>query len=50
MITDFLTPIVVLGLLLLTPRGPQAPSGPLMSEQLARAREDLQQSLNAVDK
>jgi hypothetical protein len=50
MITDFLTPIVVLVLLLLSPRGSQAPSGPLMSEQLAKAREDLQNSLNAADK
>jgi hypothetical protein len=46
MITDFLTPIVVLVLLLLSPRGSQAPSGPLISEQLAKAREDLQTRLN----
>ena len=46
MITDFLTPIAVLVLLLLSPRGSQAPSGPLISEQLARAREDLQTRLN----
>lgn len=47
MITDFLTPIVILVLLLLSPRGSQAPSGPLMSEQLAKAREDLQKRLDA---
>jgi len=39
MITDFLTPIVVLVLLLLSPS--QSPSTPLMSEQLAKAREDF---------
>jgi hypothetical protein len=47
MITDFLTPIVVLVLLLLSPRGSQAVSGPLMSEQLAKAREDLLKRLDA---
>jgi hypothetical protein len=49
MITDFLTPIVVLVLLLLSPPGQQSPSGPLMSEQLAKAREDLRKSLNAPE-
>ena len=49
MITDFLTPIVVLVLLLLSPHGSQSPSGPLMSEQLAKAREDLRKSLNAPE-
>jgi hypothetical protein len=47
MITDFLTPIVVLVLLLLSPS--QSPSTPLMSEQLAKAREDLRKSLNAPE-
>ena len=49
MITDFLTPIVILVLLLLTPNGKQAAGGPLMSEQLARAREELQKSLHGVE-
>jgi len=49
MITDFLTPVVVLVLLLLSPGGQQVPSGPLMPEQLAKAREDLEKSLNAVE-
>jgi uncharacterized protein DUF6790 len=47
MISDFLTPIVVLVLLLLSPS--QSPSGPLVSEQLARAREDLRKSLHAPE-
>lgn len=49
MITDFLTPIVVLVLLLLSRREQQSPSGPLMSEQLAKARGGLEKSLNAVE-
>ena len=46
MITDFLTPIVILVLLLLSPRGNQAMSGLPMSEQLAKAREELQTRLD----
>jgi hypothetical protein len=47
MVTDFLTPIAILVLLLLQPRARQTSSGPRISEQLARARAHLQKGIGA---
>jgi hypothetical protein len=45
MVTDFLTPIAILVLLLLQPQARNASSDPRISEQLARARADLQKGI-----